>query len=130
MDTIYRPSVCYQTNNNHVHYNIVLMKPPSKDSSNEDMFRRLANKVGGQTVGQVVTILLEKRSLGIDLNQYGIDYIKTEILPGHQKCHKGEVESPALDWDAWLFVPYQEPPQRPLANPKVARIRHTKQASA
>ncbi len=122
--TIYRPSVCRQTESEHIHYNIVLLRSPSKDATNEDLLRKLSNKVGGQTASQLITILLEKRDLGIDLNLYGIDYIKTEVLPDHQVCHKGEVGSPSIDWDTWLFVTYQEPSPRPPANPKVARIRH------
>lgn len=122
--TIYRPSVCHQTDDFHIHYNIVLTKMPIRDVSNEALLRTLSGKVGGQKAGQVVEALLEKRDLGFDLSIYGVDFIKTETVPDVQICHKGEEESPAVDWEAWLFTPPVIFPETLPANAKVARIRH------
>ncbi len=119
--TIYRPSVCHQADGIHTHYNIILIKHPSPDTTNEDLLRKLAGKVGGRTAGQVIERLLEKREY---LYRYGIDYIKVETLPTYQICHKGENESPAVDWDVRLFSPYVDAPPPPPGNPQVGRIRH------
>lgn len=121
---IYRPSVCRQTADTHIHYSLVLVESPLPDIPNKHLLRRLASKVGGQTAGQVIQNLLEKRDIGFDINQYGVDYIKIESLPSFQVCHKGEVESPSVDWDAPLFTAAVVYPPIPLANAKVARIRH------
>lgn len=122
-NVVYKPSVCHQTGDSHIHYDIILVTPPLADSTNEDILRRLANKVGGSTAGQLVSLLLEQPPT--DLHMYGIDYIKIETLPIYQICHKGEIESPAVDWDAFLFVPVQNVAPVPPAHVQVAHIRHS-----
>lgn len=92
-------SVCKQTATEHTHYEIVLVRP-SKFATTLNVLRTLANKVGGQTAGQVVTHLLEKP----DPSLYGVDYIKVVRVPAYQICSKETSAAPSLDWERWLFV--------------------------
>lgn len=124
----YSPSVCRQDADSHTHYNIVLVVAASKPhtpQSDRDLLTKLAQKLGARTAGGVVTAIQEKRSLGVDLTQYGIDYMTKETIPTYQVCHKSEIDSPSVDWDENLFVPVQEVEIPPPGNAKVAHIRHS-----
>ncbi len=101
----YRPSVCHQTDTEHTHYNIILIKPPAPARRNLDILRNLASKFGGQTAGQLIEAIQYRKSIGIDLSIYGIDFLQIETIPSYQICHKGENESPAIDWNFNLFIP-------------------------
>jgi hypothetical protein len=129
MNTIYRPSVCHQTADEHVHYDVILDKPPSLDSTSQLLLRNLSAKVGGRTAGQIISLLLEKRELGIDLSRYGINYIKKEIIPTSQVCHKGELESPSIDWNENLYSDAVVPPTTPPAHVLVGRVNHSVKTS-
>lgn len=100
---VYHPSVCHQTDGIHTHYNIVMLRP-DKFATDLDALRLIANRIGGQTAGQVVLRIQDLIRTGLDLNQYGIDYMQVEQIPTYQVCHKGEDTSPSIDWDKWLFV--------------------------
>lgn len=122
----YQPNACRQTADSHIHYNVVLTKKPFPPTTDIEWFKKLAAKVGGSTVGQVITNLLEKRDLGIDLSRYGVELIKTEVLPTYQICNTGASGSLSADWDQWLITPAiatTPPPLKP-GYPKVAKITH------
>lgn len=121
--TTYRPSVCLQTNDEHTHYNIVLIKQTKVNDLDE--LRNLASRIGGQTAGQFIEILQSKIADGIDISPYNINYLQIEELPSYQVCHKGEVASPAIDWDQRLFGALTITPSPSSANCKVARITHS-----
>lgn len=128
MVTSYSPSVCRQDADSHTHYNIVLIVAASKPQmiqTDRALLTKLAQKLGARTAGGVVTAILEKRSLGVNLTQYGIDYMTKETIPTHQICHKSEQDSPSVDWEENLFVPVQEVEIPPPGNAKVAHIRHS-----
>jgi hypothetical protein len=120
----YHPSVCRQTDTIHTHYNLVLLHP-DKFASDIDALRILSGRIGGQTAGLVILRVEDLIRTGIDLNQYGINYLLVEPNPLYQKCHKGEDDSPSIDWDKWLFI--ENPviiPTPPNPNVMVARIKH------
>ena len=100
-----------------------MTSPPAKPQL--DILRELSGRVGGQTAGQVIQALLYQKSIGINLVQYGVAYIQQESIPLYQVCHKGEEDSPAVDWDKWLFVPTPVVAPLPPANTMVGYIRHS-----
>lgn len=118
----YHPSVCHQTDTFHMHYNIIMQK--EKPLSDLQRLQDLAGRVGGATAGQVVEALLDKIAIGFDITLYGVVRIQKEALPTHQICHKGENDSPSIDWDKWLFIPTPVVEDRPPANARVAHISH------
>jgi len=119
----YRPSVCYQTDASHVHYNIIMQV--EKPLSDIQRLREIARRVGGATAGQVIEILYDKIAIGVDLTRYEIVRIQKESLPTHQVCHKGEDESPSIDWNGWLFIAGSVGiDDKPPANVRVAYIDH------
>lgn len=124
MDTVYKPSVCLQTDDEHVHYDIVMITPPKVYEDNLSLLRRICARLGGgRTAGQVIRLLQEKKALGVSLRGFQVDQLRVEDLPLTQVCHKGEVGSPAVDFDDQLFTPVvDEEPRVPAVEAKVARI--------
>ena len=124
MSTVYKPSVCLQTDDEHVHYDIVMTTPPKVYEDHLSLLRRICARLGGgRTAGQVIQLLREKRDAGVSLSGYQVDQLRTEELPLTQVCHKGEVDSPNVDYDAQLFTPVvDEEPRVPAVEAKVARI--------
>ncbi len=128
MITSYSPSVCRQDADSHTHYNIVLIVAASRPQTvqgDRALLTKLAQKFNVRTAGGVVLAIQEKRALGVDLAQFGIDYMTKETIPIYQVCHKTEDDSPSVDWEENLFVTAQEVAPPPPGNPKVARIRHS-----
>ncbi len=123
LKNFYRPSVCRQNNVVHTHYDILMLKPDDL-TTNLIQLQQLSRKIGGETAGQVITLLLELIGEKFDLSIYGIDRLHVENLPLYEVCHKGESDSPTLDWDLFLFdTPFV---QSILSNPNcpVGHIKH------
>ena len=101
MDINYHPCVCHQTASDHIHYNIIMHD--EKQASDLERLQEIARKISVQIASQVVETLLTRIAIGFDISIYGVDRVQKEILPTWQICHKGENDSPSVDWDTWLF---------------------------
>ena len=95
-----------------------------KKMSDLERIQEIGRKVGGRTAGQVVEAVLAQKSIGFNLNVYGIDYIQKESLPLWEICHKGEANSPSIDWDKLLYGAIAAPATTPVKDTPVAHIRH------
>lgn len=118
----YRPSICHQTDNDHTHFDLVYIKHQTLPTI--DLLRKLSAQVGGATAGDVITRLQEQFAIGISPHQYGINYLKIEHLPTYQICHKGESDSPSIDWNTYLYTPIQQPVDLPPPTVWVGHISH------
>lgn len=94
-----RPSVCHQTSDEHTHYNINTSTTLPNDTDIE-ILKRLKRQVGGQTAGQIIEALSFRLRNGEPCSKFGLKFVEIETLPIRQICHKGESDSPAIDWDA------------------------------
>ncbi len=128
-------TVCHQTPTAHTHYNIVICKRArerSRDIAQPDLaaLRDLAQRVGGQKAGQVVEALQYLIFKHRNLVLYGVEFLNTERLPLYQVCAKGRLDrqgrldSPAIDWDKWLFIPPPAIVPIPPGTVRTATISH------
>lgn len=120
---IFRPSICHQLPDSHIHYMIILTKPPTQQT-NLEILQCLSSKLGGSTAGGLIQAIQAKTAQGADLSYYGIRYLKVETIPIYEVCHKNETTSPNVDWDMPLFTPAPPSTQIPPKPPFVAKINH------